>query len=159
MTGFRWGGVFILGMLEPTRSSEIIPLLISFVHRNDRDPHSQASALSILARHAHDSKEAGLAVKEFLFRPLTADVRIEALNALRSSQTKDYQIIDSVMAALDDPDEGVRFTAVQVIPAMGPVALSQAESALRKTLERPDESAETKALAKKALEQVGTSKK
>ena len=153
------GGVYILAMLERSRSSEIIPLLVKFIRRPDRDLHAEASALGLLARHARENNEAAAAVKEFLSRPLTADVRIDALNSLRNSQTTDYQIIDSVIAALDDPDKGVRFTAVQVIPAMGPDALSQAEPALRKTLERADESTETKELAKKALEKVGTLKK
>lgn len=152
-------GVYVLGELKPAPPPDAVPLLIKFLGRHDRDPLAQASSLSVLLRIAPENGDVLEAIKEFLQRPASPEVHIQALNELGNShianfQLKDSQIIDIVINSLDDPNAGVRFTAVQVIPRLGPGALLQAKPALERLTKRADESTETRAYARAALSKL-----
>ncbi len=124
----------IMGSLRPTPPPEILPPLLTFLKRTDRDPQAQGSAVFYLARYAPDKPDVVAAIQEFLSRPLSKSTRIGVLNALGDPRVKDASLIQAVTNSLDDPDLGVRFTAIQVLTRMGPHALLQAEPALQKSV-------------------------
>jgi HEAT repeat protein len=120
--------------LKPKPPPEVVPLLLTFLKRTDRDQKAQGSAVLTLVRLAPEKPEVISAIREFLSRPLETSTRVGVLNGLGDPRVKDPQIIDMVSASLDDPDLGVRFTAIQVLTRMGPSALQQAEPTLKKTV-------------------------
>ncbi len=128
-------GAAILGSLRPAPPPEVVPLLVSFLQRTDRAVPAQAAALFYLVRLAPDTPAVVAVIREFLQRPMAREDRIAALNALGDPRIKDVQIIEAVIAGLQDPDPGIRFTAVQVIQRMSKEALLRAEPALRKLAE------------------------
>ena len=147
----------IFMMLKPPPPAAV-PLVVAFLRRTDRDTRAQASAVGFLDRYASEDRDAVEAIKLFLARPLDPGGRVQALNALNSSSKKDSGIVDRVIASLDDPDQGVRFTAAQVISGLGQEALLQAQPALERMAERPDELDQTKAFAREALKALKRSK-
>jgi len=145
--------VFIFSVLKPKPPQEIVPPLLNFLAKSDRDTHAQASAVGVLARYEPEDALVTTAIKNFLSRKLDPESRASAFNALRSTRVKP-QIVDMIIAGLDDPNQGVRFTAVQVIPSLGRTALLQAQPALEKMANRPGETQDVKKYANEALAQI-----
>jgi HEAT repeat protein len=141
--------------LKPLPPPEVVPPLLLYLKRTDPDAKSQTSAIFTLARIASENPQVIEAIRGFLVRPLDGQTRIGALNALGDSGVKDAEIIGLVTASLDDPDQGVRFTAAQTLRRMGQNAVLQADAALQKVLLRPDEAPQVKDAAKAALKTIG----
>ena len=76
------------------------------------------------------------------------------LNAISDPRVKDPQIINMVIRFLDDSDQGVRFTAIQVLTRMGQHALLPAQPALQRLANDPKQPAEVKAVAMQALLEI-----
>ncbi len=140
--------------LRPAPPPEVLPLLVTFLKRTDRDPKTQAAAIFALVRIAPEKPEVAAAIQEFLSRPLDSSSRIDVLNALGNPRMRDVGIIRMVINSIDDPDQGVRFTAIQALTRMGQHALLQAEPALRQVAEDPKQPAEVKAAATEALQKI-----
>jgi len=148
--------IFLFNELRPKAPPEVIPILLQFLGRPNRDAKAQAGAVGILVRIAPQDPQVIASIRAYLSKPQDTSSRINTLNALRGMKTSDDELIAAVITSLGDSDPGVRFTAVQVIPTMGPNALRQAEPALRKMIANAEEAPGTQATAKQALEQVGS---
>jgi HEAT repeat protein len=147
--------IFLIGELRPP-PPEAVPVLLRFVEQPARDSKAQSGAIGLLVRLAPQSPQVIAQIKAYLSKPSDPNDRVLALSAVRGLRTDDEQLIAVVVKSLEDSNSGVRFTAVQVVLAMGPNALRQAEPALRKMVANPEETPETQAMAKRALEQVGS---
>src|SRR6266851_7614787 len=113
----RAGEIVILGMLKPSPPPEVVPIFLTFLKRTDPDAQAQGSGVIFeLIRIAPENPEVIAAVRDFLSRPLDSKSKRETLVAVGNSQMKDGQIIAMIVASLDDPDESVRITAIQVLP-------------------------------------------
>lgn len=141
--------------LKPQPPPEVVPPLLTYLKRTDDAAKAQASAVFTLARIAPENPQVVDAIRGFLSRPLNTRTRIDTMNALGDTRVKDADIIDTVIKSLDDPDQGVRFTAAQTLRQMGKGAVLQAESALQRVALRADEAAEVKDAAKAALKTIG----
>lgn len=137
--------------LKPTPPPEVVPLLIAYLRRTDSEAKAQPGAILALAKMAGDQPEVASAIRGFLVRPLESHVRIDGLNALGDSRVRDPNVIGMVATFLEDPDKGIRFTAAQTLRRMGSNAVLQAEPALRKVAENPNEAADVRTAAKQAL--------
>jgi hypothetical protein len=133
---------------------EVVPLLLEFLEQPGRDAKAQAGSVGVLIRIAPRNPQVIAAAKAFLAKQRDSEARILTLNALMGLQTDDAQLIGSVVSTLDDPDEGVRFTGLQVIPTLGNNALLQAKPILEKMVENPDESSKNRALAEQDLKAI-----
>ncbi len=140
--------------MRPAQPPEVVPLLLAFLKRTDRDPNAQGGAIFTLVRIAPENPEVIAAIREFLSRPLDITTRIGALNALGNPNVKDVGLIAMVITSLDDSDPGVRFTAAQVLWRMGKNALLQAEPALQRLANDPKQPANVTAAAKEALKGI-----
>ncbi len=143
----------ILLNLKPQLPPEVVPPILSFVKRTDRDLRAQSSAISELLRKEPQNPAVIAATEEFLSRPLDKETREGALNGIANSGTTDARLVQVLIAALDSPDEGVRLTAAQAFWRMPKEAVVQARPALLKVAARSDESPEVKAAARRALEE------
>ncbi len=150
--------VGIFGDQRPEPPPEVAPLLLAFLKRTDGDSMSQASALSVLLRIAPEKVEVGTAADNFFARGLDRDTKEFALNGVANSRTKNTHVIDIVIAALSDPDQGIRFIAAEAFARLGRGATLRAEPALQKLISNPDESDQVKTAAKKALQTIGPSR-
>ncbi len=149
------GASFILSSLRPVPPPEAVAPLLAFVKRTDPDAKAQANAVFALARIAPEQPEVERAIANFLARPLDSGPKIEALNAVGTPRITDPHIIALVAASLDNPDQGVRFTAVQVLTRMGRDAIRQAVPDLERVLARANEAPEVKDAAREALKTIG----
>ena len=140
--------------LKPAPPREVVPPLVAFLKRSDRDPQAQGSAVFALVRIAPENPKVVVAIQEFLSRPLDTKTRIGALNALGNPAVKDAQLIASVIASLHDPDSDVRSTTIQVLTRIGKFALQQAEPDLSRLSVDPEQPAEIQDHAKQALRQL-----
>jgi HEAT repeat protein len=151
--------IYLITELRSPLPSEVTPLLLDFIEQPERDIKAQAGAINILVRIAPQSPQVISAVKAFVAKQHEKDARILTLNALRGLRTSDGELIREVIDALNDPVEGVRFTALQVISNMGHEALLEAEPTLRKMTTNPDESADNKVLAEEDLKSLSAQPK
>jgi HEAT repeat protein len=151
---FQHLGLEILGYLKPSPPPEAAAPVLALLKRTDADTTAQAGAVGFLVRYAPDSPENVEPILDFLDRPLDSEARIATLNALGSPQVKNPNIIDRVIASLDDRDSRIRFTAADVLPRMGRDALLLAQPALERLAEDPDQPGDVKDEARKALEQI-----
>jgi HEAT repeat protein len=149
--------VQVLTKLRPQPPPEVWPLLLAFAKRPDCDPIAQASALSSLLEIAPETPDLPSTLDGFLARPLDHQTREAILNGIANSHTKDIHVVHAVVAALNDSDEGIRFTAAQAFSRMGRDAILQAQPILLKLVGSPDESAQVKSAAKDALQMIGPS--
>jgi len=140
--------------LKPVPPPEVLPYLLTFLKRTDRDPRAQGSAVFALIRIAPDKPEVVAAIEEFLSRPLDSSSRIGALNALGIPSVKDVHLIAIVIASLDDSDYGVRYTAVQVLRRIGQHAVLQGQSRLQELAGDPAQPADIRAAAREALRTI-----
>lgn len=124
--------LYVFANFRPPPVAEILPSVSAFLKREDRDPRAQADAALYLVNHALDHPEAIAAIQSFMSRPMDAQARIGALNALGNPRVRDSRLIDSVIASLDDPDLAVRLTAVQTLIRVGPHALQRAGPTLQR---------------------------
>ena len=151
----RAGEMVILGMLKPSPPPEVVPIFLSFLRRTDPDAQAQGSGVIFELIHiAPENPEVIIAVRDFLSRPLDSKSKRETLVAVGNSRMKDGQTIAMMIAAMDDPDEGVRITAIQVLPRVGQQALQQAEPTLRRLANDPKQPAQVTAAAKEALQRI-----
>ncbi len=151
----RAGEMIILGMLQPTPPPEVLPIFMTFLKRTDADARAQGSAIIFELVHiAPENPEVIAAIREFLSRPLDTKSKVDVLNALGDPRVKDARIIAMVIASLDDPDQGVRSTAIQALMRMNQGALRQAEPALQRLAHDPKQPAEVIAAAKEALQRL-----
>ena len=148
----RAGEIVILGMLKPSPPPEVVPIFLTFLKRTDADAQAQGSGVIFeLVRIAPENPEVISALRDFLSRPLDSKSKRETLVAVGNSRMKDGQIIAMIITSLDDPDESVRITAIQVLPGVGQPALQQAEPALQRLANDPKQSANVRDAAKQAL--------
>ena len=152
-------GAFMLGNLKPAPPAEIVPPLLAFLNRTDRDLEEQAGVVFYLARSASGDPKVADGIIRFLSRLLDVRTRLDALDGLAAAPIKNPSLIDSVIASLRDSNQAVRLAAVQTLTRMGKQALLQAEPTLKRVAENTDEPAEVKDAAKKALEEIGPRKK
>jgi HEAT repeat protein len=150
----QWSGLEILGYLKPLPPPEAVGPMLAFLKRTDANQRAQGGAVGFLVSFAPDRPESVKAVLDFLDRPLERDGRIQALNALGTTKVKDPNIIDRVIAALDDRDPAVRFTAADVLPRMGQQTLLLAQPKLERLAADPNEVGNVKDEARKALDQI-----
>jgi HEAT repeat protein len=116
----------------PVPTAEILPSLLAFLRREDRDPKAQTDAIRYLARQAPDNPDAVSVIQAFMLRPLDAQARIGVLQAFATPRIKDSRLIGSLIAFLDDPNLFVRLTAVQTLIRIGPIALRRAEPVMQR---------------------------
>jgi len=155
----RAGEIIILGMLQPSPPPEVIPIFLTFLKRTDPDAQAQGSGVIFeLVRIAPEDAEVISALRDFLSRPLDSKSKRETLVAVGNSRMKDGQIIAMMVASLDDPDESVRITAIQVLPRVGQQALQQAEPALQRLVNDTNQPANVRAAAKDALQRLHPNK-
>lgn len=155
----RAGEIVILGMLKPYPPPEVVPIFLTFLKRTDPDAQAQGSGVIFeLIRIAPENPEVIAAVRDFLSRPLDSKSKRETFVAVGNSRMKDGQIIAMMIAAMDDPDEGVRITAIQVLPGIGQQALQQAEPALQRLANDTNQPADVRAAAKDALQRLHPNK-
>ena len=147
------GEVVILGRVKPT-PPESVTSLSTFVKQPDRDANAQSGAIFELVRIAPENPEVAAAIQEFLSRPMGSNTKIGILNALGNPGIKDVQLIAAVTASLDDPDENIRSTAIQALMRIGKQALQQAEPALQRLANDPNQPADVRAAAKDALQRL-----
>jgi hypothetical protein len=147
------GEIGILGRIRPPLPEGVV-LLLSFLKQTDRFPNAQGGAIFELLHMAPEKPEVVTAIQEFLSRPLDSTTRIGILNALGNPVVKDPQIIAFVLAALDDPDPGVRSTAIQAAMRIGKPALQAGETILTRLAADSTQSAEIQNYAKQALAQL-----
>jgi len=145
-------GVEILGYLKPLPPPEAAAPMLAFLKRTDANTTAQAGVAGFLMKYAPDNPENVGAVLNFLDRPLDTQARIQALQALGTQPVTDPNIIDRVVAALDDRNSRTRFAAAEVLPRMGRRALLQAQPELERLAEDPDQPDDVKEIARKALE-------
>ena len=145
--------MIFLNLISP-QPPKVVPLLLAFLKRSDRDPTAQAGAIFALVRLAPENLQVVAAIREFLSRPLDNTTRIGALNALGNPNVKDVGLIAMVITSLDDSDPGVRFTAAQVLWRMGKNAVLQGEPALQRLASDPKQPANVTAAAKEALKGI-----
>jgi HEAT repeat protein len=151
----RAGEIIILGSLKPSPPPEVVPIFLTFLKRTDAEAQAQGSAVIFELVHiAPENPEVIAAVQEFLSGSLDSKSRIDVLNALGDPRVKDARIIAMMIRALDDPDQGVRFTAAQALAGMGRSALQQAESTLQRLADDPKQPADVRAAAKEALQRI-----
>jgi HEAT repeat protein len=151
----RAGEMAILGMLKPSPPPEVVPIFLTFLNRRDAEAQAQGSAVIFELVHiAPENPEVVAAVRDFLSQTLDSKSRIDVLNALGNSRVKDAQIIAMMIRALDDPDQGVRFTAAQALAGVGRSALQQAEPTLQRLADDPKQPADVRAAAKEALQRL-----
>lgn len=146
----------IFSELQPSPPSDVIPILLAFLKRTDRNLRAQASAATLLLHLAHDDKSVVAAVRGYFARPMDGATRVAALNALGNAHIEitNSAIIMIAVDSLDNPDAGVRFTAAQVLTRMGQTALVKARPALEKVATRSNEPANVKAAAEQALRSI-----
>lgn len=144
--------------LKPAPPQEVVPLLLAFLKRTDRDPQAQGSAVFALVRIAPDNLKVVAAIQEFLARPLDKSTRIGVLNALGNPNANDPQLIAAVMSHLEDADPGIRFTAVQTIMRIGQPALERADRILERLANAPNQPPEVRDAAKEALAKLHPNK-
>jgi HEAT repeat protein len=150
----RAGAMTILGMLQPP-PPEVVPIFLNFLRRTDLDSQAQGAGVIFgLVQVAPENPEVIAGIQEFLSRPLDTRARIDTLNALGNPQVKDMRIVSTIISTLDDPDQGVRSTAIQALMRMNQDALRQAEPALRRLAADPKQPAEVTAAAKDALQKL-----
>jgi hypothetical protein len=133
---------------------EAVTLLLNYLKRIDSDQDAQGSAIFTLVRIAPEKPEVVAAILQFLSRPLEKRSRIGALNALGYPGVRDARVISMVIAETDDPDQGIKLTAIQSISRMGKDAVRQARPVLQRLAEAPQETPEVQAAAKEALRQI-----
>jgi HEAT repeat protein len=151
----RAGEIIVLGTLKPTPPPEVVPIFLAFLKRTDTDAQAQGSGIIFeLLQIAPDNPEVIAAVQEFLSRSLDSKSRIDALNAVGNPSVKDARILAMVTASLDDPDPGIRSTAIQALGRMGPQALQQAEPTLHRLAADKTQPADVVAAAKEALQRL-----
>jgi HEAT repeat protein len=155
----RAAAMVILGTLNPVPPPEVVPILVTFLKRTDADAQAQgSSAIFELVRIAPENPEVIAAVRDFLSRPLDNKSRRETLVAVGKPTVKDAQIVAMMIGSLDDSDAGVRITAVQALSGMGQQALQQAEPALQRLANDPDQPADMRTAAKDALQKLRPSR-
>ncbi len=151
----RAAAMVILRTLKPVPPPEVVPIFVTFLKRTDADAQAQgSSAIFELVHIAPENPEVIAAVRDFLSRPLDNKSRRETLVAVGKPTVKDAQIVAMMIASLDDPDTGVRITAVQALSGMGQQALQQAEPALQRLAHDPNQPANVVADAKVALQKL-----
>lgn len=146
--------IYVISELRPPVPDEVKPLLLEFLEESGRDAKAQPGALQLLIRMAPHDPQVIAASKRYFEKQHDKEALINTLSALRGLQTTDAQFIASIVDTLNNPDKGVRFTALQVIPTMGRNVLIEAEPILRKMIVSPDETDENKALAEQDLKEI-----
>jgi len=146
--------VGILSYLRPSPPQEVVPVLLGFAKQTDRDQIAQGSAVSVLLKIAPTRPDVVSAVQGFLARPLTLQTKEGVLNGIASSHTTDQHLVQMLITALDDPNEGIRFTAAQGFQRMPKEAVLHALPALQRLAVDSSQSAEVKAAASVALQKV-----
>lgn len=134
----RATSIVILGSLNPMPPPEVVPIFLTFLKRTDAEAQAQGSAVIFELVHiAPENPEVVAAVRKFLSKSLDSKSRIDVLKALGNPRVKDARIITMMFGSLDDPDQGVRFTAAQALAGMEQTALQQAEPALQRLANDP----------------------
>lgn len=158
----RWTAFQCLTRMGPAAIQRARPAMqnivdesVTLLRRKDGDLGKQESTIFTLLQYSPDDQRVVDAVQEFFSLPLPPGVRTMALNQLRSPNTKDTRLIDLVGASLRDPSPDVRSTAAYVLKDMGPRALVRAEPTLIGLAQDPDQPAEVKEAAKRALMEIG----
>ncbi len=150
----RAGAMTILGMLQPP-PPEVVPIFLTFLRRTDPDSQAQAAGVIFqLVQVAPGNPEVIAAIQEFFSRPLDSSTKIGVLNALGNPGVRDVRLVSALIASLDDPDQGVRSTAIQALMRMNQDALRQAEPALQRLAADQKQPAEVTAAAKDALQKL-----
>jgi HEAT repeat protein len=154
------GAVFVLGSIQQRQLAPVPGLsqaLVSFVKRTDRDLQAQVSAVAFLLSRSEEEMATQDAVEGFLSRDLDADSRTRVLSAIGrgNANPKPARLIDLVTAALDNPDESVRSTAIDMLSLIGPLAVMRAEPSLRKLAEGTGQPEAIRSAARKALKDAG----
>lgn len=155
----RAGEVTVLTSLKPVPPPEVVPILLTLLKRHDASTQAQGSGIIFELLHiAPENQEVIAAIQEFTSRPLNTKSRIDVLNALGNPSVKDAQLIESVATCLDDPDAGVRLTAIQALTRIGIRALRLAEADLIRLTVDPKQPTDVQSSAKQALQQLRSSK-
>lgn len=138
----------ILTMLRPGPPPEVVPSLLEFLKRADRDPHIQAAAVGPLALAGPQNNTVIDGIGEFWARPLDAQSKESVLNGLANARAKEPRLVAIVISALQDPDRDVSLTAIRAIGRMGSEVIRQAIPELRKLASsgQTDESTDPKML-------------
>jgi len=151
----RAGAIIILGSIKPMPPPEVVPIFLTFLKRTDTEVQAQGSGIIFELVHiAPENPEVIVAVQDFLSRPLDSKSRRDALAALGNPRVKDAQIIAIMIASVDDPDQGIRITAIQALAGVGLQALQRAEPALQRLANDRNQPADVRAAARDALQRL-----
>jgi len=151
----RAGEIVILGGLRPVPPPQVVPSFLAFLKRTDIGVQAQGSGVIFeLVQIAPDDPEVITAIREFLSRPLDSTTRIGALNAVGNPKVKDAGLVAMVVASLDDADQGVRFTGIEVLGRMGRNALLRGEPELQRLANDPKQPTNVSNAAKEALKGI-----
>jgi HEAT repeat protein len=143
--------VQIMAMLRPEPDSEVAAALIAFVKRADRNPIAQADAISLLLRVAPENAEVTRSLQTFLARPMGEQVKEALVNGIANSHTENVIATDTLIRALEDPSEQVRFQAAQAFQRVPKNGVLRAKAVLERVKNQPGETQEVKTAAEEAL--------
>lgn len=147
--------VQLLTMLKPGPQSEVVPLLLGFAHRTDRNQATQAAALSVLLKITPAPSGLSSALREFMSRPLDDQTKAVILNGIANSHSEDLAVESFLISALDDASEEVRFQAAQGLQRVPKDIAIRAKPSLQRVIERSAESENVKVAATDALKIAG----
>jgi len=147
--------VRLLDLLGSRPPAHVVPSLVAFAKRTDRDSIAQADALSILLRIAPENADVVSVLRGFVSRALDERSKEALINGIANSHTESTNANDILITALSDSDEGVRFQAAQAFQRVPRGMLIKAKPALQSVIRRPDESQQVKAAARESLKGLG----
>lgn len=153
---FSRAAVFIFGQQRSRGNVEASSILSKFIERKDSDQIAQASAIAVVLQSGADDPEAVNNVANFLMRPLDAETRIHALNAVSAARISSPPIVAAVISTLDERHNGVKVAAIRALGSLGGEAVNSAEAALQRLAsDASGESSDVKNAAMKVLRQYG----
>lgn len=121
----------VLSLLHPQPPPEVVPPLLLFLKRTDRNMQWQAAAAGDLLRIAPDDPNVAAAIQEFWSRKLDLPTRAAILGKLGNPRVR-AGLVNIVISSLDDPERAIRHAAAEAMRRMSKEAIMQAEPTLRR---------------------------
>ena len=147
-----------LGYLKPAPPAEVLPALLAFVGRTDRDTGVQARAVWFLLKLAPDNPEVLTGAEQFASRPLDEQARVTLLDGIAVVPRNGDRLVAIVLGAMHDARPAIRERAIYDVSRLGNSALSKASPDLQRMALDGSEPAEVRAAADKALRVLGGEK-
>lgn len=143
--------MMVFANMKPAPPREIVPPLVSFLRKQNRDERAQASAVSIIVRAAPEDSAVSEVTAQFLSRPLNRDAMLIALNGL-NGLTNNAVVVDAILPFLKDSPLTIQLAVIRALTGMGRSAVLHAQARLQTVLQDPAASDELKMAVKKVLD-------